>query len=167
VPSIQILSAFSIRLPDHLLAASRSTIVWPPIATVRMRLLSPPGWMHCVVAETGGIEPVSAYEIPVIRENIREFPFLGFSRTPSPAKSDGGAGTYCRNSLCDRTGNLASSNRELLNRNRDSTWSAQANIRCIRLPGRKFSRRSCLLEAANRSCSRDPEHEALGGQGGR
>jgi hypothetical protein len=31
VPSIQILSAFSIRLPDHLLAASRSTIVWPPI----------------------------------------------------------------------------------------------------------------------------------------
>ena len=30
---------FPLCSPDHLLAASRSTIVWPPIATVRMRLL--------------------------------------------------------------------------------------------------------------------------------
>src|SRR6266404_7661507 len=41
VPSIQILSAFSIRLPDHLLAASRSTIVWPPIATYAVNIDCP------------------------------------------------------------------------------------------------------------------------------
>src|SRR5260370_23449273 len=53
VPSIQILSAFSIRLPDHLLAASRSTIVWPPIATYAVNIDCPRpagctawGWMQ-------------------------------------------------------------------------------------------------------------------------
>src|SRR6266481_2408393 len=78
VPSIQILSAFSIRLPDHLLAASRSTIVWPPIATyaVNIDCPRPAGCTAWWAREDSNLQP-DRYERSAYPGRSRKIRYLG------------------------------------------------------------------------------------------